>query len=781
MLFTLLEDNKDIDQIWDAFHHFKIDERTSKLIIHHSQQLYENAQDSEIWRQSTYGSFLKLVDDRTLSELRHHWKSYADFSKLPVARIDKLRQEQIRLSKSVLDKHAFTLSPSRSAGILWMQASGPLDKLFKRYWETGTTFALDDDIKKAKNLNPTFIYSLPGEVFDPHYGTFPQGFHLTSAFAPILSDPLGPLAHTGSAAIDVMKQQFKAWCNAFRASRAAGAITIRFFSGDAIAFSRALDSYASTGRAATDIFMSAWRAPRIIFNEPSASEPPAPTSFDIIDTSNLTDHLGLLNLLLVTQPLLKKAPASQSVLYTETLLPSGEDATQSFLDRICANVPTISALLGIAPRPYVSAFTTHSNIHELLYSDHVKQYHERVAWVDPTSGDRHASQQESVIFFNAKDLGHVIFGMYDKMFASEQVMAAMRATPSLARLKSMGEVHYHRETIAALFQLVKRRVQLKTGDWEVVADTFLEIVEQDRSRLIGMNNYQDLCLQLHLYGIHTVSPLEPNWQLQFSAAAPSKIFGDWWSVPPILCVVLTVPRKNLKALLHDKEHTGTPPLQCNLTAQGVHSNAYSAIHAVWGKSTTVPGSDIITLEEDPHGINGTSGLVVSFWASSRILQFEGTLVSLVLKSTPQTTMMFMEKLGPELAIFGANISNKQRVHLLPYRPVLAPENRAPSYDPVMKFPDPTPPDNYVSISADVNQERGQRCVMSFTGRVEIETPAEQEALSKGAEISTQQISPCTMKLKLGNFHHLVRYPYPIRGSQNKLRVARKSHYIEVSP
>ncbi|KAG9089693.1 hypothetical protein FRC06_001426 [Ceratobasidium sp. 370] len=470
-----------------------------------------------------------------------------------------------------------------------------------------------------------------------------------------------------------MKQQFKAWRDAFRTSRAAGAITIRFFSGEAIAFCRALDVFASTGRTATGVYVSTWRASQIGLDELSTGQHPAPTSFDVVDTSNLTDHLGLLNLLLVTRPLLKANPASQSVLYTETLLPAGEDATRSFLDRICASVPTISSLLGLAPRAYVSAFASHSNTHELLHPEHVNQYHERVAWVDPSGGDPHASQAKLAVSFDAEDLAHVIFGFYDKMFASEQVMAAMFAKPSLAKLKSMTEVHYHRETAAALLQLVKRRVHLKSGSWDLVAESFLEIVQGDRSRLVGMNNYQDLCLQLHLYGVYTDPPLEPNWQTLFGASPTPKIFRTWPNVPPMLCVVLTVPRKNLQVLLEDKAKTGTPTLQYNFTAQGIHSNAYSAINTVWGKCVTVPGSNDVILEEDPDGINGTSGLVVSLWVSSHILEFEDTFVALVIKSTPQSTMVFFAKLGMELAIFSAGLDDKKHVHLLPYRPSLASE------------------------------------------------------------------------------------------------------------
>ncbi|KAG8696165.1 hypothetical protein FRC08_007323 [Ceratobasidium sp. 394] len=775
LLFTLLENNENIDRVWDIFYHFKINDEASKLLTRQSEELYNNSSDIETWRGFTYGSFLKFVDARTLAEIRRHWRSYADFPNLPPARLSKLRQEQTRLSKSVLAENSANISPSRSAGMLWMEAAKHTISLFKCYWETGTTYTLDTEVKKAKNLNPTFVYSIPGEVFDPHYGTFPQGFHLTSAFAPIISGASYPNGE--AAVVGVMKQQFKAWADAFRASRAAGAITIRFFAGEAVAFCRALDVFGATGRTATGVYVSTWRAYQINFG--GTSQPAAPTSFDVIDTSNLTDHLGLLNLLLVTRPILKNNPASQAVLYTETLLPAGEDATKSFLDRICATVPTISSLLGIAPRAYVSAFTTHSNTHELLHPEHVNQYHERVAWVDPSGGDRDASRANLAVYFDAEDLAHVIFGFYDKMFASEQVMAAMFAKPSLAKLKSMTEVHYHRETVAALLQLVKRRIHLKSGGWDLVANQFLEIIQGDRSRLVGMNNYQDLCLQLHLYGVYTAGPLEPNWRTMFGAKPTPKIFRTWPSVPPMLCVVLTVPRKKLQVLFEDKAKTGTPTLLCNLTAQGIHSNAYSAINTVWGKCVTAPGSNRVVLEEDPDGINGTSDLVVSLWVASMILEFEDTFVALAIKSTPQSTMLFVAKLGMELAIFSARLDDKKHVHLLPYRPSLVSEEPMTADTAVTRFPDPTSAQGSIPVTGGVRPGSGPRSVVSFTVHIDIDAPVEREALLGGAEVTAAQTSPCTMQLSFSGHHHTVPYPYPVIGSRHKLRIARKSHYVEI--
>ncbi|KAG8738021.1 hypothetical protein FRC10_007401 [Ceratobasidium sp. 414] len=140
-----------------------------------------------------------------------------------------------------------------------------------------------------------------------------------------------------------MKQQISAWAGAFHASRAPEALTLQFYSGEALAFCRASDLLAVTGKPATGI----------------VSAPPAPVTFDVIDTSNLLDHADILNLIVSARPLLKEKPASQSILYTETRRPTYDQSlTQSLLRRICVTIPTLSVLFEIAPRPYVSAFNS---------------------------------------------------------------------------------------------------------------------------------------------------------------------------------------------------------------------------------------------------------------------------------------------------------------------------------------------------------------------------------------------------------------------------------------
>ncbi|QRV82388.1 hypothetical protein RhiJN_10403 [Ceratobasidium sp. AG-Ba] len=135
--------------------------------------------------------------------------------------------------------------------------------------------------------------------------------------------------------MDLSKLQFSAWCNAFYEFRNSGIIVIRFYSGDVVALCRALYLFSNLGTSSPDILDSAWFASRIDLNQLSSGQLPAPVTFDVIDTSNVVDHVGLLHLLLVAQPILKRDPESKLILYTEELIHVVESNVNPFPKRLC--------------------------------------------------------------------------------------------------------------------------------------------------------------------------------------------------------------------------------------------------------------------------------------------------------------------------------------------------------------------------------------------------------------------------------------------------------------
>jgi hypothetical protein len=219
-------------------------------------------------------------------------------------------------------------------------------------------------------MNPTFVYSIAGEKFAPHYASFPpQGFHLSIAFAPIAG------ASISRTIMSEVHHQFTLWCTAFKSATAAdsSSLTLRYCVGEALSIAHSFSRRQADPSSPASFVLTHWSMHALDLDGDVG-----PTSFDVIDSSNLMDHLGLLNLLVATEPLLRAC--ATSTLYTEGILSFGNDPAASLLERMCGDVPTMSTLLGLAPRGLLSGFNTQSTAHEIVFNqDTDKQFHERFA------------------------------------------------------------------------------------------------------------------------------------------------------------------------------------------------------------------------------------------------------------------------------------------------------------------------------------------------------------------------------------------------------------------
>ncbi|KAG9122150.1 hypothetical protein FRC07_001603 [Ceratobasidium sp. 392] len=469
ILFTLLEDGVSSGAVWDIFYHFKLSEHTSGVLANHVRKLTELSESPETWNASKYGSFIKLVDRESLSELHRYWVLYSEFPKLPSHRLDRLKKQQTTISDELLERLQSSVNggASRSATIFWRDA-----------------------------------VDIHGKAFKIYRSTFPQGFHFAPAFAPVEMDLVGSNV---TSAIAKAKQQFKASCLALQASRKAGTLTLRFLVGDAMALCKALDRFGKSGEPRTEVFAAPWRAAPIDLTEHSAPSSKAPTAFDVIDTSLLVGILGALNILLATQPLLKKRPASQAVMYMDIALPV-DWAADNFIDRITSDIPTLGLLIGLVPRPAVSLFTSHSDIHEITM-DRADMYMERIAWVDPTGGNKHIRDSPNpATCIHASDLAQVIFSIYREMFFMELIPPAEipRLSPEVLRMHSAP--HYDRSVIAMLWAHARSRLQIGNGSWECSIASFMGLVRKDRENWSAPTYNVDLRLSFRLQGLPVPEP-----------------------------------------------------------------------------------------------------------------------------------------------------------------------------------------------------------------------------------------------------------------------------------
>jgi hypothetical protein len=146
------------------------------------------------------------------------------------------------------------------------------------------------------------------------------------------------------------KSQFFGWAKHFHmfVQDKPGKFTIRLFAGDALFLCQALVHHIGTGKIPSNLTIALWNtAPLVLDGGDYGPGDGAPTSFNVIKTSNVMDHVGLLNVLVAVLPLL--SPTLSATLFTQALLCTGDDAIKSLTVQFCADVSTMSLLLDPLP------------------------------------------------------------------------------------------------------------------------------------------------------------------------------------------------------------------------------------------------------------------------------------------------------------------------------------------------------------------------------------------------------------------------------------------------
>ncbi|KAF5391506.1 hypothetical protein D9757_002476 [Collybiopsis confluens] len=787
LLFTLIIDGECCDDdLWSIFYDLYIDTSAMRVLVEQCHKLVDLASDVKTWHASSYGTVLRVCTQHTLSELRRHWTLYNQFDQLPSARKKAVsRAFSQALSKS---EQPYMLSPSRSAGIFQMTTLDTANEHFHRFWSSGVNDHDKTTLAKAKLINPTFVYSLSGEGFAVHYATDAfASFPLAPAFAEhgdsFASGSKPDLSLLRATLFKFVRSTFKVWCSTFREVSSTKILRVRFFAGDALAFCSVLHCHTIISPSFPSAFYGAqWQATILELDGgdyESRSESVAPTVFDVIDTSNMADHVGLLNILVVAVPLLSRTPHSS--LCTETLLPASSNPTQGFLELMHADLTTMAVLLDVVPSAFVSRFNSHSNIHELILStltteNDVSQFHERMSWkitslLDPAV--------PSSLSFDPSELAGFLFKMYLRVFFQEDVgwmmeeKKKMKSSPnnkeSILKLKLGSLIHYTRATFALFLKRIKERMVI---NWDTVMKVLLEHIGNDRTLLLGSNFFQDLCCQLHLFGVYSVGSLHPVNPFLDRVRIPG-----WGIVPPVIFVSLVVPRQKLKVLENiSLEKLGTPLLQFECHGPGFH-NAFSSIQTSFGtlsRSSDASQGPTLILAEDSERWASYADLVVSVAIPAWIFSNEGIEFSLNVRSTPANVSL-MSVLGMGMNIFRTPASDKAHVFLSRSRP-----NAQNRFQEVSILPTRLPTSsgtNDVVIKLDPSHQ----FIVEMSTKAIITDPVEQGVLEAPSRVPVvpQQVSAGRIKLTFGSVEHMVQFPYSIDGTRTKLKIARKSHYVEV--
>lgn len=413
----------------------------------------------------------------------------------------------------------------------------------------------------------------------------------------------------------------------------------------------------------------------------------APLTFNVINTTNLVDHLGAINILVAASPLLDGSLSA--TLYMESLVRQEKDQ-QALIERlVCGHFPSVSILLGLFPIGYWTNATATSTAEEVLLDTtrshegasskpHGTQVYTKISWKRPVSAPVGKAPIVSTpsVKFDETELARMLFSIYVNMFQHED-MSRMFSHLDILTVQNNSRPLYNRGLLAIFLSFVKRRAVV--SDWEKVMDAFLDLVQNDRSILMGGNYIQELYLQLHVLDVYSAPTFRPPFIVRHPSSSWKGLSG-WKNIPAAVCITLKIPRTVLRVFTdHSSAAVATPLLECLLQSSetslaGGWQNIFAAAQLAFGDLNTSGSRDdgnfFIEVTEDRHRWKGSSPLLVSFYAPSWILLLEAqaTIVGLGIQSMPLSTQTFLETLGLDLNVYKTTLGDEDHVFITRHPP-----------------------------------------------------------------------------------------------------------------
>ena len=803
MLFTLLMDDLEGEfqrDYWSIFYDLFIDIPTLDAVRNHARNLCNCSRSLQSWTSGPYNAILRIVNTETLNALNEYWTKYADFRDPNQRRYEAFRK-QCELQYYITPRHSSTQGLqmlSRSFGPRLVNALKLTEYYTNQWWKTGTIEK--DTVEKGatrQQCNPLCFYSSTGgEKFTIHYRTNPMsGFHLSCGVTEITKESVGwwerEQGETDRDNVAIAaKIQFKNWCDAFRravkkADASNGNLRIRFFVGDALQFCIGLKHLKDTKSTAMNIYSRPWSITPLTFDGEgysSDSNDPAPLTFNVIDTSNLIDDVGFYNLLTSVVPLLDPSPST--VLYTETMrsYPPQEDSDSVLKELFCADILTMCTLFGIIPTPYVTGLT--SRARDEAYINDSSPVLNRLTWRHATSLDP-TGLKEIKAACDPEALAQILYQIYLEMFLHESGAYFERLTAASGpRVFRCPQPRCCRASFVQLLGFLKTRVSV---NWARLMKCFCDHIENDDSLYLGKFNLKDLYLQLQLAGIHNRFPFGESIQ----SLSNHPLYPDLTTrrlgrgilkcsdPPPTCCLIVTVPRRKLQSIYSacvEGGHRMNLFFQIHLDGRGSINNklnTFTSIQPVFGKLIEIT-DDMCSIEQDKEGWFGHSDLHLCLYVPTFLLftpHPKDVDISVRFFFEMSTMLLLAHQLGPELEVFKTRLLSSEYVHLTRTMPGL----------------DSPKPSNitgvhHLAISnqiVDVTYPLVTPGDHLFTTRINIKGESELDLLRDGGNVEFEHTSYCTVTVKLGTLEQLCAFPFPLLKESTRIRIARKSGWIEV--
>ena len=776
--------SEEIERLWRTYYHFYVTSADLVFVQQHCQKLLTASESLSTWNDSPFGLSLKFSTEASLSEVRRIWSLYSQTrSEQEDAEARRAIKIMYKENRMVNHERAFVSHSVRSAGAHSTFVAPSLSKAFHNFWQTGVVAGNDQDLAMLNQddggrVNPLMTVSSLGS-FNVHYGLDPfTSFHLAEGF---------DLAQTADATTNSLarlaKSQFSGWCHVFASSVASRSININYHCGDAVNLSHALQAIrgSATLPSFTYLYTKPWSA--VPLELPSDMI----TNYDVIDTSNVMDHVGLLNLLSATAPLL--SGRRDAVLYTESLLQGAEESEKLLETLLHSSVTMSSLLFGITPVGYLLGTMTDSTHHEQLLdmSTHLtqgiqKQYRMRIPWKRAAQGDGSVPSVQSLPYrleMDPHELASLFMHTYLAMFRERENMSTVMQMTERKQIRPLvGDLGFHtRLSLVALLASARRNI---STDWLVCVTALVRRIAEDKVLMVGPSSLQELYMHLHLSGLWQAPKFggDPREQESYYGGprpAGEPGFLGQQSLPSTVNVALVVPRSSL-ADFRDPEidQIGPVGLYLSLRTRDI-DNCFHAIDVFFGRFES---DDINTaiIAEDNSGWSGTSDMIVTCRVPTwgfLVGRREDFRVRLSFNYL-QAGQSYISNLGSRLHIFSADLDSKN-VRILAQAPCTKPR-------PVSRIEDARisestgPPSATVSLNCDGT-------VQSIGVTKDLTPNAEAASALKDRDVvKIMQTSACVLTVSIVERKDTIEFifPYPINSAAAKVNIIHgSSSTIEV--
>ncbi|QUC17142.1 uncharacterized protein UV8b_01383 [Ustilaginoidea virens] len=793
LVTLLLDGNGDVrpGHLWDIYYHLYVEDAAAEIVLRQVQKLIPLLESLQRWSTGPYGQIVRLCDEHSLEDARHVCQRILDGAQNRQndshARRFKSNLERATEARRILYKSDFTnLTGMRSAAPVSLHSMEDIAEASKTYWKCGM---VSPDSKPGSVPNPMFAGLLSrNEVY--HYGSDPVlGYHLATAFAPLTENsPLRvPDQKSATKVAAAAKSQFYEWVAAFR-EIAPKRLVLRFVVADALACCHTLQHLGATGKPSANWYRRQWEL-KVLQLQADEYGPKGkgPTLFDVVDTSNLSDHIGVVNLIIAASPLLKRQP--WATLCTETLCKRGTSQREAVGRILCGNPTTSSLLLGVSLVQYWSNAKCESHVDEMFmgalgsmgassrHQAEETQLHSRLAWKrdDQFSGHPNGYGEFHV---EVSALVRVLFQIYLHMFSSE----SYRVSEEIFE-RSTAYKHFHRGSFSSFLKVVKHRVKT---DWQAVCSQLLDKISQDRTLALSTNHLQELGIQMYLQDVSAEAWLPPE-NNTFLSVGP---FRHWKSIPLAVAVTVVIPRPAINRLYDvSKMHElSSPTLVASLRAGPGSSNqwhnVYSDVQIVFGtvRNHARDENTAVVVEQDEHGWNGNASLIASFMVPTGVLQVDpvDALVGICVAPSGQAAMLYAQVLGVDMTVFETSISAASDVFVTSMMPGQTGHRVVcGGLQPLKVVEDDAGAGFAEKLLLEVPASESH--FTTITGRLDISPDKARKLLQDKAPIALRQNDPFTVDVLFGakKLSHTLHFPLPVTQAGNRLRVARKSGYVEV--